>query len=231
MWTVRLLRLGRDVDGGDFCCSAGGTDYWAIVVRGTHLADEIYLYYEQSCLTSATTEHTIGGIVFGREGDDEIQGSCEDDPDEEVDTLNGGEDGDTIFGNAGDDTISGEDGSDTILGGPGGDTIHGNGGLDRIDGGSGADSLYGDADDDTLRGGDGGDYLEGGSSNDTLCGGGDDYTDTLIGNTGDDLLWGADDLDWDAGGTEYDQCDTVADTRLSCEADLTAAPAACSAAW
>jgi len=64
------------------------------------------------------------------------------------DTLNGTGQGDNIYGGSGNDTIKGNDGDDTIYGGSGSDTINANNGNDTIIGGFGSDLLTGSNGDD-----------------------------------------------------------------------------------
>jgi VCBS repeat-containing protein len=64
------------------------------------------------------------------------------------DTLNGTGKGDAIYGGSGNDTIKGNDGDDTIYGGSGSDTINANNGNDIIIGGFGSDLLTGSNGDD-----------------------------------------------------------------------------------
>jgi VCBS repeat-containing protein len=64
------------------------------------------------------------------------------------DGLNGTGKGDKIYGGSGNDTIKGNDGDDTIYGGSGSDTINANNGNDTVIGGFGSDSLTGSNGDD-----------------------------------------------------------------------------------
>ncbi|WP_298864769.1 calcium-binding protein [uncultured Sulfitobacter sp.] len=85
-----------------------------------------------------------------------------------IEHLIGGENNDTLIGNAGNNTLLGGGNSDILEGGAGDDILHG--GEDR-------DVLRGGVGDDVLRGEDGRDVLEGGAGADVLDGGGD-YGDT-----------------------------------------------------
>ena len=78
-----------------------------------------------------------GGTVFGKAGDDKIQG------------LLGGE---VTFGNDGDDTIKSGNGSATVFGNNGNDILVGSGGLNIIYG-EGTNMLFGGKGDDQLVGG------------------------------------------------------------------------------
>ncbi|MHA7773803.1 M10 family metallopeptidase C-terminal domain-containing protein [Roseibium sp. M-1] len=113
---------------------------------------------------------TLGGIIFGDNGDN---------------TINGGAGGQTIFGLDGDDLIIGgrdtlasrdinntipfdeledqtetDDGNDALYGGRGNDTIIGGAGDDLLDGGDGDDTLMGQAGADVFRGGAGVDTVD-----------------------------------------------------------------------
>ena len=79
-----------------------------------------------------------------------------------IDTLNGGNGNDYLYGYGGNDILNGDAGDDVLLGGSGNDTL--NGGADN-------DALYGQAGDDILNGGAGNDFLYGGTGSDTLNGG------------------------------------------------------------
>lgn len=105
---------------------------------------------------------TVPASIFGREGDDLLEGG------------------------SGDDLIDGGDGDDTILGGDGNDSLHGGSGNDRLFGDFGNDELFGDDGDDILRGGYDDDFLTGGLGTDDVSGeiGDDEY---LV-NPGEDYL-------------------------------------------
>ncbi|MGB3509540.1 MAG: multicopper oxidase domain-containing protein [Microcoleaceae cyanobacterium] len=107
----------------------------------------------------------------GTDGDDKIQG---------------GNDGDFMFGYQGDDTINGFDGADTVLGGPGNDLIRGNDGNDSIRGNPGFDIIIGGDGNDTINGGNGRDRINGGPGNDRLIGGAS--KDKFIFNTNDPFV-------------------------------------------
>lgn len=84
--------------------------------------------------------------------------------------INGGAEGDILWGNAGNDTIDGLSGDDHIDGGPGNDTLNGGEDNDLIVGGLG---------DDVLNGGAGNDILYGGN-NDTPLVTDKDFTDPVV---------------------------------------------------
>ena len=122
--------------------------------------------------------------------------------DNAIDTLNGGDGNDILYGYGGADILNGDADDDALFGGAGGDTL---------DGGTGDDGLYGGAGIDTLTGGAGNDILNGGADGDTLHGGdnddrlhGEDGVDTLNGDAGADFLVGGAGADTLNGGTGND---------------------------
>ncbi|MEO6433542.1 MAG: calcium-binding protein [Sphingomicrobium sp.] len=143
-------------------------------------------------------------IINGTSGDDFIFGTDDDD------TINGGDGNDYLRSLSGDDTLNGEEGNDTLIGDQGNDTLKG---------GNGDDFLRGNQGDDYLDGGSGFDRVSyvvsgttgvtvnlniqgvaqdtGGAGIDTLVGiehvSGTIYNDILIGNEGDNWLWGGSD--------------------------------------
>ena len=78
----------------------------------------------------------------------------------------GGNDGQTIYGGAGNDTLNGTGKDDNIYGGSGNDTIKGNDGDDTIYGGSGSDTINANNGNDTIIGGFGSDLLTGSNGDD-----------------------------------------------------------------
>ena len=127
------------------------------------------------------------------------------------DSIDGGSEADTIYGQFGDDIINGGAGDDFILGGTGSDTITGGDGSDYIDGGDGNDSLISGDGTDTVFGGAGNDTIRNGAGDDSLVGGtGDDLiiasagNDTLEGGDGNDTLDGGIDNDSMSGGADSD---------------------------
>ncbi len=127
-------------------------------------------------------------LVYGYGGNDSVYANTGND------TVFGGTGDDTVYGEEGDDTLYGDEGSDFVDGGAGNDTLFGGKsdnslesgtGNDTAYGGDGDDSLNGDRGDDTVFGGAGDDYVRGSFGNDTVYGGtGDDY---VWGGYGDDL--------------------------------------------
>ncbi|MEP0991294.1 MAG: cadherin-like domain-containing protein [Tateyamaria sp.] len=149
----------------------------------------------------------VPGFPFGFAADEN--------PDNDLDFVDGG---------AGDDTISTGDDADTIIGGDGNDVI---------DGGIDDDSITGDDGSDRIVGGEGNDSIDAGLGNDTIFAGNDpdlgldqlnieddgsnplfpgdprpdNGRDTVDGGEGDDLIFGADDDDVLLGGAGQDTID------------------------
>jgi Ca2+-binding RTX toxin-like protein len=130
------------------------------------------------------------------------------------DTIFTGDDADRVFGRDGNDYIDGGVDDDSLFGGAGRDTIIGSEGNDSIDGGRGDDLIFGGLDltfpdainipDDAgdLRPGNNGDFITAGFGNDTIYGQDDD--DTLLGDEGNDLIFGGVDDDSVFGGAGTD---------------------------
>ncbi len=153
-------------------------------------------------------ECSTGEAICGGAGNDELEGTPEDDlifAGAGDDTIDGGGGNDVIVGGGGDDELVGADGNDILVGDdragnpkvraalaargvylvqdpeaePGDDTIDGGAGKDQITGGGGLDMV---------TGGSGNDKADGGAANDTLAGAGGD--DRLTGGPGADKLNG-----------------------------------------
>ena len=129
------------------------------------------------------------------------------------DRLAGSNGADILDGGAGNDELYGNVGADTLDGGAGDDRLDGHSGADTLDGGAGDDRLEGGDGADTLDGGDGEDAVSyagshagvtvnlrtgevsgGHATGDSLQGFehiiGSEYTDMLIGDDGDNTIWG-----------------------------------------
>lgn len=119
------------------------------------------------------------------------------------DFIEGANNSDRLYGDAGNDEIVAHGGDDNVEGGTGNDTIYGDDGNDIVDGGSGDDDIHGGYDDDDLTGGLGNDEIWGDAGNDNLDGG--DGYDTLDGGSGNDWLSGGADDDYIYGG-DGDDC-------------------------
>ena len=135
------------------------------------------------------------------------------------DTVLSGDDDDTVAGGLGADSVDAGFDDDSITGDSGNDTLEGNEGNDTIDGGHDDDLIYGELspsspdyaayslyefenDGSDAAPTNNADSLLGGDGNDTIYGQDDD--DTLLGGSGDDLLDGGIDNDSLDGGTGSD---------------------------
>ncbi len=108
----------------------------------------------------------------------------------------------TIYGNGGNDVISGGAGPELIYGGFGNDVINGGDGQDELYGEAGIDTLSGGGGNDLIIGGGGADTMNGGLGNDRMIGGHkinslndanvDNSADTILGNEGNDTIFGDD---------------------------------------
>ena len=165
-----------------------------------------------------TPGSTLGDdIIAGTIGSDSIEGW------DGNDLLYGLESSDSLFGGEGSDVLEGGDGNDFLQGDEGDDSLYGGAGDDTLYGGSGNDEFTTDLGDDSYIGDDGIDTLVlvdvtrpvfidlsvGRASgadigNDTLSGieniWGGDGADTLIGDSGDNLLAGGKSADSMSGG-------------------------------
>ena len=177
-------------------------------------------------------------VIYGGEGDDFIDTRtgrpapdvdypglypADSDPENNRDTIYGGNGNDTIFSGDDADRVFGRDGNDyldggvdddSLYGGAGDDTIIGSEGNDSIDGGRGNDLIFGgldlsfpdvinipnDAGD--LRPANNADLITGGFGNDTIYGMDDD--DSIFGDEGNDLIYGGVDNDLIFGGDGAD---------------------------
>ncbi|MGO1079600.1 calcium-binding protein [Inquilinus sp. CA228] len=126
-----------------------------------------------------------------------------------ADTMTGSQQTDTLFGLSGDDTLSGLGGNDTLFGGDGNDVLRGGAGADVLDGGNGTDtvSYYTSGigivvDLSTGRG------SLGEAQGDTMTGienvSGSQSWDSLVGNTGANVLQGWNGNDRILGGRGAD---------------------------
>jgi Ca2+-binding RTX toxin-like protein len=95
---------------------------------------------------SSTQLTAPGYLVSGKEGDDSIIGSNQND---------------YLFGDEGDDTIEGGTGNDQLDGGTGDDLLQGGNGNDQLDGGTGNDTLIGGLGEDTYYIDNAGDSIQG----------------------------------------------------------------------
>jgi Ca2+-binding RTX toxin-like protein len=97
---------------------------------------------------------------------------------------------DAITGTPHADDLTGTSGADTINARAGADTVHARGGADLVRGGDGADRLFGQQGRDEIRGGKGPDMIDGGHGS----------GNGLIGEQGNDALYGRGTGLWSGGG-------------------------------
>ena len=114
-------------------------------------------------------------------------------PDNNTDTLNGGDGDDQLYGGAGDDILNGDADDDILYGGTGNDSLNG---------GTGNDALYGQNGNDTINGGTGNDEIYGQDGNDNINGG-----------DGDDLIYGDTDASVQSNGWNYEYYDYESGTN------------------
>ena len=158
VWTYRLddtNSVVQALDVGDtltdtFTVTAvdGTTQQVTITIRGASDADPNDFDY----LATGTVVISDPPFVYGTPRGDSIAGGGNDGQivygGAGDDALNGTGKADNIYGGSGNDTIKGNDGDDTIYGGSGSDTINGNNGGDAVISGFGADNLTGSNGDD-----------------------------------------------------------------------------------
>ena len=165
-----------------------------------------------SGIDTASYEHALGGVTaflyrFGTPGNGEASGADGNDTLVGIENLTGSAFDDVLAGNNfdnvltggdGNDLLRGRDGNDVLLGGNGDDFLNGGLGDDIIDGGAGYDraTFYNDATtgvtvDLNMQGV----AQDTGQGMDTLIGienvSGSSFGDTLIGDEGDNWLWGS----------------------------------------
>ncbi|MFT5944279.1 MAG: Ca2+-binding RTX toxin-like protein [Yoonia sp.] len=169
---------------------------------------------DDDSVTGGTGNDTIIGgqgedIIQGNDGDDLIYGGLEDEVLNQPDAIDEAPDDnrDTIYGGDGNDTIFGRDDADTLFGDDGTDLIYGGIDDDSINGGDGDDTLFGDEGDDSITGANGTDTVYGGDGNDFVGGGFGDFGDEVYGDAGEDVVLGGDGDDTLFGGTGNDTID------------------------
>jgi Ca2+-binding RTX toxin-like protein len=122
--------------------------------------------------------------IEGLEGDDLLRGG------RGRDVLDGGPGADRVSGGALSDRLSGGDGDDFLTAGTGNDDVSGGDGADGADGGTGNDTIDGDGGNDSLDGGDGDDTIRGGAGDDEIVEHGFGNDELLSGGPGDDVIRG-----------------------------------------
>ncbi|MFD2175825.1 beta strand repeat-containing protein [Rhodobacter lacus] len=139
---------------------------------------------------------SAGGVSVDLSSGIGIGGDAEGDILSGIETLIGSAYADRLTGDAGDNTIFGGTGNDNIHGGAGDDTLRGDAGGDTIDGGDGIDLLsYATSSAGVVVDLGTGVSFGGDASGDTLVDieniFGSNYSDTLVGDAGDNRLHGA----------------------------------------
>jgi Ca2+-binding RTX toxin-like protein len=122
--------------------------------------------------------------IEGLEGNDLLRGG------RDRDVLEGGPGNDSLSGGALSDRMSGGEGDDFLTAGTGNDTVTGGSGDDTVDGGTGNDTIDGEEGDDQLDGGDGDDTIRGGEGDDAIVEKGFGNDKLLSGGPGDDVVRG-----------------------------------------
>ena len=136
------------------------------------------------------------------------------DPNDDKDTVFGGDGNDTIFTGDDDDYIEGGAGNDSIESGFDDDTVLGGTGDDYIDGCEGNDSLEGGDGNDTIYGGVGPEYGDQLDLPDDVDLNPNNDKDTIHGGNGNDLIFGKDDNDVLYGDAGNDTIDGGVDNDL-----------------
>ncbi len=174
--------------GGNDTITTGDDDD---IIEGGTGNDTIDAGWDDDTVRGGEGNDTIIGnegndLIFGNDGDDVIYGGLDLDA---PDAINLPDDGSGPFG----PDLVPENNGDTIFGGAGNDTIYGQDDDDTLYGGAGDDVLDGGVDDDFIAGGDGNDQIIGGQGADSLSGG--QGSDTFVGGNGGDAIVGGEDAD------------------------------------
>jgi Ca2+-binding RTX toxin-like protein len=162
--------LAGDTGNDDLIYGYGGNDR----IYAGNGNDEVYGGTGNDLLQTGLGDDT----VYGDDGNDSIYAENGND------TVYGGAGDDVVGASIGNDLVYGGDGNDTINGGGysnEGDTLFGDAGNDSISGDAGNDTLYGGADDDILVGGTNDDSIYGGTGNDKIVVGDNHGTDVIEG--------------------------------------------------
>ncbi|MEQ1653203.1 MAG: hypothetical protein ABL897_12000, partial [Hyphomicrobium sp.] len=203
------LYYDADGLGGEAQTKFAQLDQFATVNNGPHAI----LSFDDFVVVD-TTNSTVTGSGTDRDQPDAPTTSTS------ADTPNLFGNGTPITGTQYGDEILAKDADEFIIGLGGDDLLAGGGGIDTINGGAGYDNIYGQAGDDILRGDDtptsttsrDGDLIFGGDGNDIIHGSAQQnflynaYTnffapgDQLIGEDGDDIIYGYDGNDAISGG-------------------------------
>ena len=162
--------LAGDTGNDDLIYGYGGNDR----IYAGNGNDEVYGGTGNDLLQTGLGDDT----VYGDDGNDSIYAENGND------TVYGGAGDDVVGASIGNDLVYGGDGNDTINGGGysnEGDTLFGDAGNDSISGDAGNDTLYGGADDDILVGGTNDDSIYGGTGNYKIVVGDNHGTDVIEG--------------------------------------------------
>jgi hypothetical protein len=184
------------------------------LIIGTPGDDNIHGGAGHDCIVGLEGDDFLRGgaghdMLLGGPGADRLVG--DDENEEGIDWLYGGDGDDEIYGNLGADELHGGDGNDVIEAhegndlidaGDGDDVIRAGEGHDAVQAGGGNDTVYADSGDDSVWCGDGRDKVRGGAGDDWLWGEGDD--DLLWGENGDDVLYTGEGLDHVCAGNDDD---------------------------
>lgn len=182
---------------------------------------------DNDTLTGTAGPDTFSGfdgndVIYAYDGDDVGDGGAGSDSlfgFAGNDTLDGGAGDDGLAGNEGDDVLRGGSGNDLLLGGTGNDTLTGGDGADTLEGGEGDDVYHVDAADTVVEGENAGldivystgsyqlglnleaVYLLGGGN---YVGVGNDLSNWIYGDSGDESLFGLHGNDVLDGGAGHD---------------------------
>ena len=162
------LGLEHPFDSGDGDVVNGITDPWASV----YPEDTVMAYRNPASgqWPDFFTENDLNALIeiWGAERQYLASGGSTFSGNAYKDDVWGGQDADTIRGEAGNDRMHGAAGDDELRGGLNADWLKGGGGNDHVYGGRGHDTLNGGPGDDALRGGFGSDFFELSSGSDRI---------------------------------------------------------------
>lgn len=168
--------------GNDTIYTSAGIDF---IDGGTGSADTV----DFSAISSTSIIVNLATLQIGNDGYGNIETI------QNIENINGGGAGDTLYGDGMANTIYGNAGADNIKGGDGNDVLYGDdvtnshvASADTLNGEAGADTLYGSSGNDTLDGGLDDDLLDGKEGSDLFYGSGGNDTFSDSGTTGIDTV-------------------------------------------
>ncbi|WP_041962596.1 hypothetical protein [Sulfurospirillum cavolei] len=168
--------------GNDTIYTSAGIDF---IDGGTGSADTV----DFSAISSTSIIVNLATLQIGNDGYGNIETI------QNIENINGGGAGDTLYGDGMSNTIYGNAGADNIKGGDGNDVLYGDdvtnshvASADTLNGEAGADTLYGSSGNDTLDGGLDDDLLDGKEGSDLFYGSGGNDTFSDSGTTGIDTV-------------------------------------------